>query len=320
MSELYVIGNGFDIHHKLDTRYYSYGVYISNKNSELYDHFLKFFGLPDIRDNDAEYLWSSFESTLSELDSEGALENSSEFLANPGSSDFRDRDWGAFAIEIGNFVSTLTEGMKETFVEFIQNVEYPACQKLELLDLARDAKYINFNYTDTLERYYAIKSDHILHIHGKVDDKGSEIVLGHGIGPENFKDKPETPPDGLNDEEFEEWKQYQSDKYDFSFELGKDELQSYFESTYKRTDEIITDNDRYFLSLNNVQCVYVLGHSLSHIDIAYFIRIFSAVEVEASWKVSYYNDYEEVGHLSTLVDIGIDKSKIQLFKLEELNA
>lgn len=78
MNNLYIIGNGFDIFHKQDTSYFSYGIYISKKNRTLYDHFLELFGLPDVRRDNADYLWSRFESTLAELDTEEALGRSSD--------------------------------------------------------------------------------------------------------------------------------------------------------------------------------------------------------------------------------------------------
>lgn len=320
MVNLYVIGNGFDIFHKLNTHYFSYGIYLSNKNRNLYDHFLEFFGLPDVRGEKADYLWSHFESKLAELDTEGALDRSSGFLSNPGSSDFRDRDWGAFAIEIESFVSTITDGMNDTFCEFIKGVQYPELENIDILSLDTSAKFLNFNYTDTLSRYYDIDPASILHIHGKVNSEGEEIVLGHGVEPDNFITPSETPPDDLSDEGLEKWREYQSDQYDHSFELGKDKLQSYFKSTYKNTDDIISENETYFCGLSGVSCVYILGHSLSDIDAAYFKRLVTAVRSDTLWNVSYYKEYEKEEHIKALIGIGVERELIKLIKLQELSA
>ena len=42
----------------------------------------------------------------------------------------------------------------------------------------RDARFLNFNYTRTLEDFYGIPSSNIIHIHGDLDDK--VLIFGHG--------------------------------------------------------------------------------------------------------------------------------------------
>ena len=42
----------------------------------------------------------------------------------------------------------------------------------------RDARFLNFNYTRTLEDFYAIPSSNIFHIHGDLDD--GVLIFGHG--------------------------------------------------------------------------------------------------------------------------------------------
>ena len=42
----------------------------------------------------------------------------------------------------------------------------------------RDARFLNFNYTRTLEDFYGIPSSNIIHIHGDLDDE--VIIFGHG--------------------------------------------------------------------------------------------------------------------------------------------
>lgn len=42
----------------------------------------------------------------------------------------------------------------------------------------RDARFLNFNYTRTLEDFYGISSSNIIHIHGDLDD--GVLIFGHG--------------------------------------------------------------------------------------------------------------------------------------------
>ena len=49
MNTLYILGNGFDIHHGLDTRYQSFATKLADSNWGIYDLFMDYFGLPDIK-------------------------------------------------------------------------------------------------------------------------------------------------------------------------------------------------------------------------------------------------------------------------------
>jgi hypothetical protein len=91
MKNLYIIGNGFDIYHGLDTKYQSFAKYISQTDSEVYKLVLKYYGLPDISEepiNDEEYdSWETFELSLADLDYEQVLEDFSNSIAYLGSED-----------------------------------------------------------------------------------------------------------------------------------------------------------------------------------------------------------------------------------------
>lgn len=52
MNSLYIIGNGFDLHHELDTHYRSFGLYLQDHYGAIYDQLLEYFGLPHIDKND----------------------------------------------------------------------------------------------------------------------------------------------------------------------------------------------------------------------------------------------------------------------------
>lgn len=48
----------------------------------------------------------------------------------------------------------------------------------ETILINRDARFLNFNYTRTLEDFYGIPSSNIIHIHGDLDD--GILIFGHG--------------------------------------------------------------------------------------------------------------------------------------------
>ena len=92
MKTLYIIGNGFDLYHGLDTSYHSFAKYLSNKDTGLYDHLLNYFGLSDINKgthtSEDKAQWNNFEQALADLDFESVLDDNSDLMANPGAEDF----------------------------------------------------------------------------------------------------------------------------------------------------------------------------------------------------------------------------------------
>ena len=53
---LYIVGNGFDIHHGVKSRYSDFKDYVQANGSDLYDTLEKYFNTDE--------LWSDFEETL----------------------------------------------------------------------------------------------------------------------------------------------------------------------------------------------------------------------------------------------------------------
>ena len=322
MKNLYIIGNGFDIYHGLDTRYQSFAKYLSQTDSEVYDLVINYYGLPDISEepvSDEEYAaWATFELSLAELDYEQVLHDHSDFMANPGSDDFRDRDWHAYQIEMELIIEMLTERLISIFNNFILNVQYQDNIEDIKLKFASQSQFLNFNYTDTLQRYYGVDSKAICYIHEKSSKDHCKIILGHGTDPSNFEEKKPEPPEGLNEEELERWKEYMAEQYDYSYESAKDEILSYFTMAFKDTVYIIENNISFFKSLNNVENIYVLGHSISEVDIKYFETVQKYTTQEAKWYVTFYSDYEKKKHFEALTKIGVEPQNLMQTKMTEL--
>jgi len=225
--KLYVTGNGFDLHHGLDTSYCSFGYFLRAHQRESYNNLVEFAGFTDLPEeldqvNRAEHpLWCEFEKSLAGLDLQAVLDAFNSYLPYLGSPDFRDSDWHAFDIEMQRILESLTDAIFTQFASFISQVTYPELTADKKLQLCNNALFINFNYTSTIEYYYGIKSSQVLYIHGNASLPGDRLILGHGIDPENFKEPPKEPPTNVTGEELEQWRQYMSDKYDFAYESVK---------------------------------------------------------------------------------------------------
>lgn len=318
--KLYIIGNGFDVHHGLDTKYTSFGLYLKQHYYEVYELLLEHYGFydldPDNDDSMSDPLWSAFETSLSYLNTENVLEAHSDSLPVYSSDEFRDRDRYTFQIDMEMILEKLTIKLYKAFKEFILSVKFPVFDQSNAVNLDTNAKYINFNYTDTLAQYYEIPDCNVLFIHGKAEYDGSDLVLGHGVDPKNFKDKPVLPPENLSDEGYEEWQQYMSDQYDYSYELGKDMINRYFTETFKGTDKIIERNADYLNNFGDVDEVYVLGHSLAEVDLPYFKALAKSINPDVKWTATYYAPDDLQKNFDTLTSLGI--KNVSIVKIKEI--
>ncbi|WP_291100789.1 MULTISPECIES: bacteriophage abortive infection AbiH family protein [unclassified Flavobacterium] len=322
MKILYIIGNGFDIHHKLDTRYQSFANYLAENNSEVYDLLLNYYGLPDITNpelTDEEYaLWSRFEQALADLDYLTVLDDNSDLIARPGAEDFRDRDWHSYQIEMELIIKDLTTNLISDFNSFILEVEYENIPDDMLIELEDDSHFLNFNYTETLQESYGVPEERITYIHNKANEDNCMLILGHGTDPSNFIEKEEEPPQGLSEEEFYEWREQKADEYDYSYESAKQEILSYYTTAFKNTASIIENNIDFFTSIMEVEKVIVLGHSISEVDLKYFEILKAKLNENVIWSVSYYSELEKQMHKETLLQLGINDTNIIQIKITDL--
>lgn len=321
MKTLYIIGNGFDIHHKLDTRYQSFANYLAENNSEVFELLLNYYGLPDITNpelTDEEYaLWSRFEEALADLDYLSVLDDNSDLIARPGAKDFRDRDWHSYQIEMEEIIKNLTTTLISDFNKFILEVKYGSISDDVLINLEDDSHFLNFNYTKTLQEGYGIPEERITYIHNRADTKNCTLILGHGTDPANFDEKEEELPQGLNEEELYEWREQKADEYDYSYESAKQEILSYYTKAFKNTASIIENNIVFFSNLTEIEKVIVLGHSISEVDLKYFEVLKAKLNENVIWNVSYYSELEKQAHKETLLQLGINNNNIIQIKITD---
>lgn len=322
MKTLYIIGNGFDIHHKLDTRYQSFANYLAENNSDVYDLLLNYYGLPDITNpelTDEEYaLWSRFEQALADLDYLTVLDDNSDLIAHPDAEDFRDRDWHSYQVEMELIIKDLTTTLISDFNDFIIEIEYENIPNDTLVELEENSHFLNFNYTETLQESYGIPEERITYIHNRADAHNCTLILGHGTNPKNFEEKEEEPPQGLSEEEFYEWREQKANEYDYSYESAKQEILSYYTKAFKNTTSIIENNIDFFTNLTEVEKVIVLGHSISEVDLKYFEVLKANLNENVIWSVSYYSELEKQAHKETLLQLGINNGNIVQIKITDL--
>jgi len=270
-NKLFVIGNGFDLHHNIPSKYSNFGEFCKFSDPKVYDLITNYLFV------DGDF-WNYFEDRLSTFDEDSVIDHASNFLVSYGAEDWRDRDHHAFEYEIEQIVDGLSIRMRSRFAEWIRALPISTpghFSPVRCID--RSASYLTFNYTPTLQQVYGVPDANVLHIHGKASAPDEEIILGHG------------------------WERVDEDKLSTSIDEDTDIrvaggyqlIDSYFARTFKPSELIVTRNRAWFDSLKGISEIFVLGHSLADVDAIYFHEIVKQVGISARWIVSYHGDDNE---------------------------
>lgn len=295
-NRLYIIGNGFDLHHGLKSRYWDFRTYLMGKDDDLVEKLEEYFG--------EEALWSDFEETLSELDTEQIVDECSNYLVSYGADDWSDAYHHDYQYEVGRRIDLITKDLKNRFTEWVLQLALPSNADDFKIPIRPRSVFLNFNYTSTLQEIYGIANENIVYIHNRAIDKNSTLILGHSRKPTERKMLSEN-----NDEDT-----------DVRVAEANGILDAYFVDTYKPTETIIAENEAYFDSLRNLKEIYVLGHSLSSVDVPYFEQIINRIDkVTVRWVVSYYNQEEVAHHSEAFAALGINPTLVTFSRMSNID-
>ncbi|MHA6689313.1 bacteriophage abortive infection AbiH family protein [Devosia sp. A449] len=267
-DKLFIIGNGFDLHHGVPSSYTAFGEYLAQVDSDTFTTIEEYLFVD-------EDFWYLFEERLATFDSELVIDHAEHFLMPYGAEDWSDSGHHDYEYEINEVADALSRNVRNRFAEWIRSLPIPAPGTVPLVrSVDPEAQFLNFNYTPTLQQLYGVPDANVLHIHGSAKDPMSHIVLGHGW-------KAEERPHLSNrvDEET-----------DTRVAGGYDLIDRYFADTFKPTDEILAGNSSFFAGLGGITDVHVLGHSLAAVDAAYIEKVVRGIHPEANWTISYHRD------------------------------
>ena len=165
MKNLYIIGNGFDCHHGINSSYSAYRQWLEENEPELYERLREFYYVDD------DEWWWQFEVNLGEIELATYIQyTASENQPDLASDEFRDRDYYAGSYQAESEIGDLVNDIKDTFKAWINSLSRADGSKK--IKLTRgDDHFINFNYTSTLQDLYGIPDSEILYIHGKASDE-----------------------------------------------------------------------------------------------------------------------------------------------------
>lgn len=301
MTKLFIVGNGFDLHHGISSRYTDFGSWLETVDREVHwavEEFLPTWVDPEGKVQNA---WSDLENNLEHFDTDQLLEYGSNFLPSYGADDWSDSGHHDFQYELDRVIRALSTGLHINFVRWLGTLMIPTQTLSPVRSIDPQARYLTFNYTPTLQALYG--ATNVLHIHGALADKSSQIVLGHGWKPR---------PEDL-------WEDRVDEDTDTRVAEGFHLIDKYFRATFKPTADIIQRNRGFFGGLGDVSEAYILGHGLAEVDAPYFAEMLTYMKMDVRWTISYYGNSKERAKVEAAAKrIGIPVARARFAVMNDL--
>jgi len=279
MNRLVIVGNGFDLHHRMKTRYTDYRDYLLFIGE---DNIVNCFEKCD--EIAPEYMWNRLEEVIGMLSYEDAY----RYLTSYGSDEWRDSAHHDFQYEIDK-MTEYWPGLKDNLIGWIQNIKYTN-EDVHLRKLISEAtRFLSFNYTNTLEVLYDVPKSKITYIHGDAS-KSDELVLGHS-----------------SDDWYPEWDRTNPDE-DVRLLEASEIMDRHFENTKKQIEEIIERHKDFFVTCCEYDEIYVLGLSYNDTDRMYLQEI-AVHNDKATWYFNWHSieDRECIDHYA--LNLGVQNYK-----------
>jgi len=300
---LYIIGNGFDRHHKVKSSYGDFSLWLKKNNRNLYET------LSNVCQVD--YLWKDFEKALADVNRDYFLRMGEIMLPKGWTEDDTYAELYYAQDYVRGEAENLWSDIVKWFRKWVQTIKWERKSDQRMLQIDDYARFVTFNYTPFLETHYGIPRENILYIHGKASDLKHAPIIGH---------------DGRDT--FDEWYS-QAGKHSKKYYKGiqshlpevdmmTTSVEEYFSLSEKPVQDILKQHQDFISDLYDVKHIYVLGHSLGNVDIPYFKAINAANNnpEDLHWHVSYLHPedkpyFEEIMH-SKIMSLGAQLEMITL--------
>lgn len=314
MKTLYLVGNGFDIQHGIRTPYSEFRSFLETHHESFLTDFEAMYNIQPLDDTEPWYteaaqerwkksvlkdLWQTFEEEMGNPDVEGMHDMASslaEQMPEEGIKYTLDLHWKeqyGFSSDLQKYVLEWLESIDTSGVCPIKKSFIGNCSDI----------FINFNYTDVLERVYGVKT--VLHLHGGVPSCSAiPPIMGHGnkFIIDYYKRRAQCAS-----EEFVEWE-----------ESICSAIAKFCSSLYKDTDAIISRNESFFSSLKDIEQVVSIGLSFGNVDTPYLLRIAEEIKPTSKWIIYYYSedDKKRLKDVFGILDT-VDKSVVLWYNEEK---
>lgn len=294
MKHLYIIGNGFDIHTGLATRYADFQLWLENNYPFIYEN------MQAVYDIDAEW-WNDFEVQLGNLDINKFVlrftppaKSMNEIIADAKRKrEFEERYNIPPSLHFDSHCAKRLNGLLDVlqycFEKWVDNCQRSITAPKYIHIEKEDSFFINFNYTDVIEMLYEIPEERVFHIHGR-SSKHERLIYGHNT--------------------FLLGSSMNNDEEQVSFELGKYQKNPY-EHIHKHQElqEILKD----------VEYVHIYGFSFSSVDEDYMDWFFNNVSATSQWEVSWFSNEDKNRIDKFILDHWSLRDRLKIIRLEEIN-
>ena len=306
-KNLYIIGNGFDLHHGVRCDFEDFMKWLKKNDKSLFTDLTQVYD--DAENNN---WWRDFENSLAQLNinyyankkgnlydpeyiKDGSIEEKTEYASQRVIEEF----------------GKIKDSLRNDFQNWL-SMAYENCFKNKKIQFPNeDSIFLTFNYTKTLEDIYEIDAKRVYHIHGVIDDKDS-MVVGHGLGEDELNDM-------LKSQELrigEVWNkklnrmtrlQIVTPKHKELAALSS--LESIV-SLKKDVEGCIDKNQQFFNEILDVERIYVYGFSFSSIDMPYLEKIIRRTKPETHWVISWYLQDDKRRIMDFVIRYGIQNMTI----------
>ena len=270
-NTLHIIGNGFDLAHGIESKYQHFKAFMMSDNAPFEYHYAvgrleEFY--PNFDSIQDEWkLWCDLETELPNIDFKVAYSYSTEDIEPE--EDHEIRYIPAMEDAPETFLSPIFNTLYSAFTAWVSQIDLDV-EPLKIPNFDSSGLFLNFNYTETLERLYGIPASRINYIHGRRNTT-QELVLGH-----------------CNDVDGDSHLSKNPEIYEYE---GYRNIASVINNMRKNVSDIIYRKINYWPTLAGIDRVVVYGHSLSEVDRPYFLRIAHKIKPDAKWLFSiYYSD------------------------------
>lgn len=299
---LYILGNGFDSCHGLDTSPQRFLEILKTKG--IYNE----TETADIVFERYNVLWGDYESCLANIDLELIAEE--QMIAPDYLSDHEyDRDGGICNME--QYTESLRWAIQESLEIMVDNANRKLVHREPVLRrfLNSNDAVLSFNYTSTLEQLYDIPYGvPVCHIHG-FREWGERLLLGFrdGISAEDYYNhffdrdaiekiqkqiKNIQEDNALSEEEKESELEYWYVCYDnltgdrdYYIDTQREVIFQFYQSLKKEIQ--ISRLIEFLKKCGKIQRVVVMGHSMSSVDGDY-MEVIEKILCPWEWRISQY--------------------------------
>ncbi len=299
MARLIVIGNGFDLAHGIKSSYFAFRDHLQVHNAHLYETVTR------LADQD---VWWNLEEGLAHVDLKVFIEN---LLVECGLSEssrpYMNNEFDISAADlVGQIlrrtVRQLTQELKEELRAWILDLDaQPASPVFDCIGW--DDYIVSFNYTSTIERLYDVPKSQILYIHNRATkslenfnfqwaiDQSPEsstdfwfdepqLIFGHGQS-DCDRSVPAIPVGSMTYD-------YDVNNAHFLLSAAFEEAYLYYDQSRKQVKDILPMLESFLRSVDRVDEVLILGHSLASVDLDYLKLIAQHADHAVRYTITYY--------------------------------